>query len=153
METYSFATTWKVKAGISEVWEVIMNTEEWPSWWKGVRNVKVLQHGDANGNGTITWYEVGAFFHSLQFTLKTISVEKHRFAEGIAAGDLLGTGRWEFSESNGITVLIYYWKVKTTKKWMNRWAWLLRPLFVFSHRMVMRWGEKGLARWLRAKAL
>ena len=148
MEHYSFVTTWRVKAKISEVWPVLMDAESWPQWWKGMKDVKVLQQGDDHGIGTITYYEVGAFFHSLQFTLKTISIKEHRFIEGIAAGDLIGTGRWEFVEANGITIVVYSWNVKTTKRWMNRWAWLLRPVFKFSHNMVMRWGEQGLVKRL-----
>lgn len=148
MESYSFVTTWKVKARTGEVWNVLMDAESWPQWWKGMKNVKVLQAGDECGLGSITYYEVGVFFHSLQFTLRTVAAEKHRYIEGLAAGDLIGTGKWEFSEANGVTVVIYHWNVKTTKKWMNRWAWLLKPVFRFSHNMVMKWGEKGLAKRL-----
>lgn len=150
MESYSFVTTWKVKAKLSDVWELIMRTEEWPRWWKGIRKVKVLQQGDNSGRNTITHYEIGAFFYSLSFTMKTVLVDKHRFIENLAAGDLIGTGRWEFSEANGITVVIYYWNVKTTRSWMNRWAWLLRPVFRFGHYLVMRWGQEGLAKRLNA---
>ena len=153
MESYSFVTTWKVNAKISDVWKLIMDAEEWPEWWKGFINVKVLQDGNECGQGSITHYEAGRFFYSLSFTMKTTAVEKYSFIEGIVAGDLVGTGRWEFSEANGTTVVIYYWNVRTTKDWMNRWAWLLRPIFRLSHNMMMKWGEKGLKRRLKDATL
>lgn len=151
MKSYSFVTTWKLKARVSDVWELVMSVEEWPEWWKGFKNVKVLQQGDEYSRGRITHYEVGSLFYSLSFTMKTVAVEQYRFIEGIVAGDLVGSGRWEFSEANGTTVVIYYWNVKTTKDWMNRWTWLLGPVFRLSHSLVMRWGKKGLMKKLRAK--
>lgn len=153
METYSFLTEWRLRASKKDVWQVILDAEKWPQWWKGVKDAKVLRAGDASGKGSITYYEMGAFFYSLKFMLKIVDIEKHRFIKGLAEGDLIGTGMWEMEEANGIVTVRYYWNVETTVGWMNKWAWLLRPVFRLGHNLVMRWGGKGLARKLGTQLL
>lgn len=70
--------------------------------------------------------------------------------QGIASGELEGVGEWIFEEKDGITSIQYYWNVKTTLKWMNKVAFIMKPLFKFSHNLVMKWGAKGLAKKLDA---
>ena len=43
---------------------------------------------------------------------------------------------------------IIHWNVITTKKWMNTFLFLLKPLFRISHNIVMRRGGKCLAKKL-----
>lgn len=150
LKKYAFVTTWKIEAGVDKVWNEIIDPTDWPLWWKGVKEVKVLRAGKENGEGAITFYQMGTFFYSLKFMMKVMGVEKHRYIHGVAEGDLIGTGLWEFHEENGITTVKYYWEVETTIPWMNKWAWLLRPVFVFSHNLVMWWGKRGLGLRLRS---
>ena len=152
MKSYSFLTVWKLRASLEDVWNVILLSEEWPQWWKGVKEVKVIRKND-HGRGSITFYEMGTVFYSLKFMLKVVDTEPHRYIKGIAEGDLIGTGVWEFEEENGIVTVRYRWNVETTIGWMNRWAWLLRPFFETSHRIVMRWGGKGLAKKLNTNLM
>lgn len=151
MESYYFLTEWKLRAPVKDTWQTILDTEEWPKWWKGVKETKVLREGDASGKGSVTYYEMGIFFYSLKFMMKVAEIEPFRCIKGIVEGDLIGTGVWEMEETDGIVTVRYYWNVETTIGWMNRWAWLLRPVFEFSHGLVMRWGGKGLARKLGTK--
>jgi uncharacterized protein YndB with AHSA1/START domain len=153
MESYSFLTEWKLRAPVQDVWRTILQAEEWPQWWKGVKQAKVLRAGNASATGSITYYEMGTFFYSLQFMMKVVDVEPYRYIKGIAEGDLIGTGMWELEEEDGIVTVRYYWNVETTIGWMNRWAWLLKPVFELSHNLVMSWGGKGLARKLGTKLL
>jgi hypothetical protein len=68
--------------------------------------------------------------------------------QATAIGGLSGTGLWQFSEIDGLTVVRYDWRVKTTKSWMNLLAPIARPLFKWNHDVVMRWGGEGLAKRL-----
>ena len=150
LESYSFVTVWKVDAPVDKVWNELIDSNEWPLWWKGVKEVKVLRKGDENGKGSITFYEMGTFFYTLKFMMKVVEVEKHRYIHGVAEGDLIGMGLWEFTEENGAVIVKYYWEVETTIPWMNKWAWLLRPVFKLSHHLVMWWGGRGLKRRLKS---
>jgi hypothetical protein len=77
----------------------------------------------------------------------TVLDEPHRI-EGIASGELNGTGQWQLSESRPTTRVIYLWKVRTEKAWMNRLAPILAPVFAWNHNAVMRVGGRGLAHYL-----
>jgi hypothetical protein len=43
------------------------------------------------------------------------------------------------------------WRVATDRHWMRWTGWLLRPVFVAGHHMIMRQGEKNLNAWLTAR--
>ena len=43
----------------------------------------------------------------------------------------------------------YEWIVDVTRPWQRWFAPLLRPVFAWSHNVVMGWGEAGLKRKLR----
>ncbi|HET7289452.1 MAG TPA: polyketide cyclase, partial [Thermodesulfobacteriota bacterium] len=70
--------------------------------------------------------------------------------EGVARGELDGSGLWNLSKDGEYTTARYDWQVETTKPWMNLIAPLARPLFKWNHDIVMKWGAQGLARRLDA---
>ena len=58
MAQYSFTTIWRIRAPVEKIWDAIIHSEQYPSWWKSVVRVQVLAPGDANGIGRIvrtTW--------------------------------------------------------------------------------------------------
>lgn len=73
--------------------------------------------------------------------------------EGVASGELAGTGRWRFFCADGATAVIYEWDVATTARWMNLLTPVARPLFAWNHDHVMRGGAEGLAYLLGARLL
>lgn len=150
--SYSFITTWKIKAPLNRVWDVLYEQEEWPSWWRGVQKVEPLQNGDAHNIGKRMRYTWKSFLpYTLCFDMISTSIIPLSFMEGRAAGELEGVGRWYFEQENDITVIRYTWDVNTTKKWMNTLAPLLKPVFKWNHDVVMRWGAEGLAKKLNAE--
>lgn len=57
MPDYHFVTEWDIPAPIDEVFRLIADSLRWPEWWRGVRSVRELAPGDANGIGVIRRYE------------------------------------------------------------------------------------------------
>jgi hypothetical protein len=51
MTDYHFVSSWRLQAPIERVWEEVVHTERWPSWWKYVHRVDQLDPGDADGLG------------------------------------------------------------------------------------------------------
>ena len=154
MAEYSFVTTWKLDAPIDRVWSALYASEDWPVWWKGVKRVTKLAPGDKKGVGALyryTWRSVLPY--NLVFTMLLTKMEEPHAIEGIASGELAGTGRWALSYEGGITTVRYYWQIRTTKAWMNLFAPVARPLFKWNHDAVMGWGAEGLARLLGARLL
>ena len=149
MNRYSLPTTWRLRAPIDRVWEAIYDYEAWPSWWPAIQSATRVTRGGENGVGEVSRFVFRApFGYKLRFqTVVTHCVPPHEL-DGRSTGDLEGTGRWRLSTESDGTVVHYRWNVRTTIWWMNLLAPILRPLFIYSHRRVMKEGGKRLARLL-----
>lgn len=86
------------------------------------------------------------------FRLRVTRIERPYLIEGRASGELAGVGTWRLYEGHG-TAIVYDWRVRTTKWWMNLFGPLARPAFSWNHDVVMRQGGKGLAEELGATLL
>ena len=154
MAEYRFLTTWLLEAERDPVWDAIYDSERWPEWWKGVLEAEKLEEGDENGVGQFGRYVWKSRLpYRLEFFVRTTKVERPGLLEGQASGELAGTGRWRLFEQDGLTVVLYEWNVRTTRRWMNTLAPVGRPIFAVNHDHVMRNGGRGLARLLRARLL
>ena len=150
---YRFLTTWVLDAPRERVWDAIYGVEKWPEWWPGVELVEKLGHGDERGVGSIYRHRWRSRLpYTVGFDMRTTRIEHQRLLEGTARGELEGVGRWRLWDGDG-TAVTYEWNVRTTAVWMNAVTPVARPVFVWSHNVVMRWGGEGLARLLGARLL
>ncbi len=154
MSDYRFVTIWEVDAPLQEVWDLIVDADQWPSWWKAVEQVVELKPGQPDHLGNLRRY---TWKTPLSYTL-TIDMRVTRFEppvllEGIASGDVEGRGLWQFSSTGPRTVVHYTWNVRTTKPWMNLLALLIRPVMEWNHNAVMRQGGEGLAQRLGTRLI
>jgi uncharacterized protein YndB with AHSA1/START domain len=150
---YEFLTTWCIEAPIEAVFAVLNDAAGYQRWWRGVQSVELLEAGDDVGIGErdrFVWRS--ALPYSLGFDLKVTRVERPYLIEGHASGELAGVGTWRLYEGRG-TAVVYDWRVRTTRAWMNVLGPLARPAFVWNHNLVMRRGGEGLARQLGARLL
>ncbi|MFL5884304.1 MAG: SRPBCC family protein [Thermoleophilaceae bacterium] len=153
MADYTFLTTWAVDAPLDAVWDAIHDSGRWPEWWKGVEKVVELEPGDDDGVGGVSRYTWKSRLpYRLEFDMRTTRVERPHLIEGVAQGELAGSGRWRFFDGRA-TAVTYEWTVSTTERWMNLVAPIARPLFAWNHDVVMRQGGEGLARRLGARLL
>jgi hypothetical protein len=151
---YKFITQWQIAAPINDVWFAIYESLEWPGWWKGVEEVKLIKENDATGiNGIREYVWKSLLPYKLSFKMQLTAKEDFKFLKGIAFGELEGDGTWHFKEENGVTAIQYNWNVKTNKAWMNYFAFVLKPMFKLNHDVVMKWGAEGLAKKLNAKLI
>jgi len=153
---YSFLTTWALEAPIDSVWGAIYDTESWPSWWRGVRVAEQLHPGEGNGDGVGSVHRYvwrSRLPYDIEFRMRTMRVEAPHLLEGEADGNLRGTGVWRLWDGAGATAVTYEWNVETTIPWMNAVAPIGRPVFHWSHDVVMRNGGRGLAERLGARLL
>lgn len=149
---YHLTTLWQLDAPLDAVWDAITHPETWPDWWSGAECVVALDHGDPSGVGArqrYTWKSVLPY--RLTFVSRVTRVEHQRLLEGFVEGELEGVGRWHFDRENGLTIVRYEWKVRTTRRWMNLLAPLAKPLFRWNHDALMRKGGIGLARHMRTR--
>jgi uncharacterized protein YndB with AHSA1/START domain len=151
---YSFLTTWLLDAERERAWEAIHDSEAWPSWWRGVERVVVVEPGDTDGLGQLGRYTWRSKLpYELEFDMRTTRVERPLLLEGRASGELAGTGRWRLFEQDGVTAVTYEWNVATTRPWMNVLAPIARPIFEWNHDWVMGNGATGIAARLGCRLL
>ena len=152
--TYRFLTSWLLGTSRAAAWEVLEEPLAWPDWWRGVVRVRELDGGDAERVGSryrIAWRS--RIPYELEFDFVVRKVDPPCCMEGEAEGDLEGAGRWLLFERDGVTAVLYDWRVSTTKPWMRLLGPAARPVFAYNHDVVMRWGGEGLARHLGAELL
>ncbi|BAY09560.1 SRPBCC family protein [Calothrix sp. NIES-2098] len=154
MANYSFLTIWEIETPIDKVWDVIIHSERWPSWWKAVESVVEIEAGEASLIGNIrrfTWQT--PLSYKLTFDGCVTRIEPPKIMKAVASGELEGVGLWELEEVDGVTTVSYTWTVTTTKPWMNALALFIRPLMEWNHHEIMRQGGEGIAQLLSARLI
>jgi Polyketide cyclase / dehydrase and lipid transport len=152
MTDYHFVSTWRLQAPIERVWEEIVHTERWPSWWKYVHRVEELDPGDADGLGRSQHLVFTTrLLYRLGFDIQVRRIQPPTTLEAVATGELEGVGRWTLTPDDGGTLVRYDWDVRTTRWWMNLAAPVARPMFTWNHDALMREAAESLARRLDAE--
>src|SRR6202022_375507 len=83
--------------------------------------------------------------HSLKDALEVLEADEYRHILLRSTGDLVGTGRWEFSEAeSSIVKAVYYWDVATTNPILNLVAPLAKGALARNHERVMANGYAAL---------
>ncbi len=153
-EPYHFKTDWRFRAPLERVWNVVLDIQNYPPWWKNFRRVRLVR-GDGKSVGSIIECEVrGSLPYSLNYSLEVLEATSLKSIRLQSTGDLVGTGRWEFSEpAPGESHAVYYWDVVTTNPILNLVAPLARGALARNHERVMANGYEALRRYAEAPAI
>lgn len=149
MAEYQFSTTWRIKAPLQDVWDVLYHPDVWPEWWRNVVRIVEIEKGDEYGIGALhryTWK--GVLPYRITFDIRVMDIVPLQLLEGQASGEVEGIGQWFLSYDGTYTLARYHWHIRTKALWMNCLAPLTAPLFRWNHHSVMREGARGLARKL-----
>jgi hypothetical protein len=142
---YHLSSRWTFTAPMGAVWAELSRPELWPTWWKGVQAVRLLEQGDANGMGAyrrITWR--GLLLSSLTFNLRTVKIEPRALIESVADGQLTGMGRWQLTRAGAATEVQHDWIVNVNVPGVPVLAGLAGMMFKWSYRSLMEAGRRGL---------
>lgn len=151
MPNFSLSSTWLIPLPIEPTWSCLIRPETWPVWWKYVESVENISSGASkipDNKRRITWRTRLPYRLVIELTV-TRAIE-HRYLSVSVQGDLNGYGRCRVSGNGDSTRFEFEWHVSTCKPWMNRFAFICRPLFEWNHGQVMKEGELGLTRYLMA---
>jgi hypothetical protein len=143
---YHFTTTWRVRAALPEVNDIIGNAPDLPRWWPSVYlEVKELEHGDEHGVGkVIDLYTKGWLPYTLRWQFRVI---ESRYPHGFtleAWGDFVGRGIWTFETDGEYVIVTYDWNIRADKLLLRYFSFIMKPIFSANHRWAMRKGLESL---------
>ena len=145
LNPYHFRTDWTFSAPIQRTFDVVTDLRMYPAIWRDFARVTLLR-GDGRGAGSAFECETrGALPYTLHYTLEVLRAEQPQLIQLRSYGDLVGTGRWDFTElGGGRTAAVYHWDVATTRPLLNLVAPLARGLMARNHDEVMARGYRAL---------
>lgn len=130
------------------VWECLSDVERWPSWWRWLRRVELVEEGDEDGVGAVFTQSITSpLLYGFTWHARIDRVFEPSLIELASWGALEGRGRFHLCpEGEGRTHFSFTWLVTTGKRWMNLVAPIARSAFVWSHDRLMADFARGLAR-------
>lgn len=147
---FEFVTDWHINAPLTLVWNAILRTDRWPTWWRGVDSVTQVRKGRPDGLGFIYHYAMrGALPYRLHFNMESVAIEPLRSMEGRASGEVEGFGRWNFITEGAGTKVRYVWNIRLASTAMRLLSVVGRSAFAWNHDVMMRKGGIGLASYLQ----
>ncbi len=146
---YELHSRWQVVRSRESLWdelEALLASDDPMAWWGPV---EVVAYDGTN----LSVRAASHFGYRLAFELKNLQLSRPDRLTFESAGDLRGHGAVTFTDGGDgrSSAMDIDWRVDTDRRWMRWTGWLLRPLFVAGHHLIMRQGEKNLNDWLNAR--
>ena len=144
---YHFVDRWRVEADVEEVADIIEDALSLPRWWGSVYfAVRELEPGEDNhGTGKLISVRAGGWLpYTLKINFRTV---ESRYPNGFAmdaTGDLEGKGIWTFEPDEPFVNVTYDWTIRAKKPIIEKFSFLLKPIFRSNHNWTMRRGEASL---------
>ncbi|HEX7739334.1 MAG TPA: SRPBCC family protein [Marmoricola sp.] len=135
---YRFTHDTTLPAPLAQVHDLIVDIEHYPRWWPQIRAVAKIDddHAIVVCRSTLPY--------DLELHLTAIDREPPR-AEVAISGPMDGRARWslaEHGEDGGVTRLHYEQEVSARGK-LRFASYLVRPLLVWNHAVMMRGFDRG----------
>jgi carbon monoxide dehydrogenase subunit G len=137
MKTWSFRTSFVVPAPRDRVHDILVDLENYPSWWRQVRAVAKLGEDDA------LVVCRSALPYSLHLQLHAV----HRMPDLLETaidGDLVGVVRWRLADHPSGTKLNFEQDVRVAGRLLTIGSYVARPLLQWNHDRMMAGCEAGL---------
>lgn len=145
---YHFITEIELDVAPDRVWETLADSVGWTSWWRWLERVEVIEEGDDDGMGRRVRHRVVTpFRYRLGYEGVVTRAVRPTLLEMKARGDLVGSAQFRLSptDTDG-SEISFHWLVSPAKWWMRLLDPLARPVFVWSHHVLMNNFAHGLAR-------
>ncbi|QOV45621.1 SRPBCC family protein [Streptomyces chromofuscus] len=140
---YRFRSLWPLPAPPAAVYAVLERTEEYPRWWRQVREVE--RRDDATGVIRVR----SLLPYDLTFTAREVRRDPGAGVLQVAMyGDIEGWAGWTVTPTGSGCLARYDQVVDVRKPLLRRLAVPGRPVFRANHWLMMRAGRRGLLAYL-----
>jgi uncharacterized protein YndB with AHSA1/START domain len=142
---YRFRSLWSLPAPRAAVYDVLQRPEDYPRWWRQVREVTRLD----GATGIIRIRSLLPY--DMTFTAREVRRDPAAGVLEISlSGDIEGWARWTVTPRGTGSLARYDQVVDVTKPLLRRFAVPGRPVFRANHWLMMRSGRRGLVAHLQA---
>ena len=150
---YHFITKWRVRGDIDLAYDLLNDLLHYTNWWRNVPlRIEEIKSADAKGLNQIVRFEMRTpLFYTLRWELRGIESNKPYRLVSEASGDLWGRGIWTFQKSGDLIDIMFDWEVSLEKRWLRIFSSILRPVFVWSHDLVMKKWEESFRSELKKR--
>ncbi|NEE01784.1 hypothetical protein [Phytoactinopolyspora halotolerans] len=142
---FRLRTRWLIDDERQRCWEFLTAPgQRWRDWWPRLQEIHVDRADDLVGSeARCVWRSpIG---YRVRTDLKLVDVVAEKRVELSVRGDVTGGAVVEFAAgSSGGTLIDVALELTPAARWMRLTTPVLRPLFMFGHRVVMRGGERGM---------
>jgi hypothetical protein len=92
---FDLVSHWRLHAPVDSVWAALVQPEQWPQWWPGLRAVRTLRAGQPGGLGSVRRMDWDTGLpYGLHLSVETVEVLQHQRLRGRVRGTLRGDGLW-----------------------------------------------------------
>lgn len=149
---YRFVTDLRITAPIGAVYDAVVGPERWLDDWSHAVDVDRTAAGDAAGVGASFEATVRApLGYRLSARIEVAAAEPPGGLWMTSTGDLEGYARWRLVARDGGTDVRFTWDVLATERWMAVLTPVARPVFEWSHGLVVRRAAEAAAASLEAE--
>ena len=143
---YHFVDRWRVEGDIKEVADILEDALSLPRWWGSVYfDVKQLEAGGEGGLGKLIRLHAGGWLpYTLRIDFRTVAANYPRGFSMEATGDLEGKGIWTFEQEGAFVNITYDWTIRANKPIVEKFSFLLKPIFRSNHNWTMNRGQESL---------
>ncbi len=143
---YHFIDRWRVEGDLKEVADILEDALSLPRWWGSVYfEVKEIEPGGEHGIGKLISLRAGGWLpYTLRINFRTVESRYPRGFSMDATGDLEGRGFWTFEPDGPFVNVTYDWTIRPNKPIIEKFSFLLKPIFRSNHNWTMKRGEESL---------
>jgi uncharacterized protein YndB with AHSA1/START domain len=145
---YRFVDRWLVPAAVDDVYDLLGDPLEYPTWWGDVFLETGGDPGPPRPGRRTTVVARGFLPYRLRFSTEIVAAERPTRIEMRLDGDFEGSGAWHLEPVEGGTRAVLDWRPVVKKPLVRNLTPVLRPLFRANHAWTMRRGERHIAEYL-----
>jgi hypothetical protein len=144
---YHLITRLRLSVDRRRTWDTFIDVRKWPTWWRWLERVEVIDEGDDRGVGAVFRQSIRSpLRYGFTWQTEIVHIVEESLVEFNSTGALEGRGRFEMSGlDNGPTDVVFTWLVTTNKSWMNLMSPIGRPFFTWNHDRLMDDFGRGMA--------